>query len=158
MDALSDNYVRYYKLQSGGRLNVFYGQDGQGIGDVLKGAIGKSLPYIFPMVKGTVNDFLDTTEKMIEEGKSGKEVFKTALKAGLKGGLAKAKDKFLGDIGMTDGEQSGSGRKRKRRSTKRKGAKRRKTTRVYKRPKSTKRKRKSTKRKRSRKLNFKTNF
>ena len=156
MDALSDNYVRYYKLQSGGRLPVFYGQDGQGIGDVLKGTIGKSLPYIFPMVKGTVNDFLDTTEKLIEEGKSGKEVLKTALKAGLKGGLAKAKDKFLGDIGMTDGVQSGSGRKRKRRSTKRKGGKRRKTTkkaRVYKRPK-----RKTTKRKRSRKLNFKTNF
>ena len=157
MDALSDNYVRYYKLQSGGRLNVFYGQEGQGVGDVLRGAIGKSLPYIFPMVKGTVNDFLDTTEKMIEEGKSGKEVFKTALKAGLKGGLTKAKDKFLDDIGLTEGTQSGTGRKRKRRSTKRKGGKRRKRTtkkaRIYKRPK-----RKSTKRKRSRKLNFKTNF
>ena len=49
MDALSENYVRYYKLQSGGRLPVFYGQDGQGVGDVFKGAIGKIMPYVFPI-------------------------------------------------------------------------------------------------------------
>jgi len=163
MDALSDNYVRYYKLQSGGRLPVFYGQDGQGVGDVLKGAIGKIMPYVFPVVKGSVNDFLDTTEKLLAEGKSGKEIFKSAMKAGFKGGMTSAKDKFLEKIGLpapesaSESAQVGSGRKRKRRSTKRKGGKRRKTSKrpkVYKRPK-----RKGGKRKgKGRKLAFKTNF
>jgi len=158
MDALSDNYVRYYKLQSGGRLPVFYGQDGQGVGDVLKGAIGKIMPYVFPIVKGSVNDFLDSTEKLLAEGKSGKEIFTSALKAGFKGGLTSAKDKFLENIGLPSEEemettkesaQSGSGRKRKRRTPTRKGGKRRKRAPLYKRP--------PLKRK-GRKLQFKSNF
>ena len=167
MDALTDNYVRYYNLQKGGRLPVFYGQDGQGVGDVLKGAVGKLLPYMFPIAKGSVNDFLDTTEKLLADGKSGTDVLTSALKAGFKGGLKSAKNKFLensvlppsAEAALEGEKQSGSGRRRKRRRTSQKGGRRRKRTRIGKHRKVYKRAHKKSKRKRStRKLAFKTNF
>ena len=119
------------------------------------------MPYWLYMNILSVNDFLDTTEKLLAEGKSGKEIFKSAMKAGFKGGMTSAKDKFLENIGLpesgTESAQVGSGRKRKRRSTKRKGGKRRKTSKrpkVYNQPN-----RKGVKRNgKGRKLAFKTNF
>ena len=157
MDALTDNYVRYYKLQSGGRLPVFVGQDGDGIGDVLKGAVGKLMPYMFPVVKSSVNSFLDESEKLLAEGKNAKEILKSGLKAGFKGGLTTAKDSFLDNLALAsknEKAQTGSGRKRKRRAApKKKRAKRQK---LYKGQK--KNKRRKPKRKPTRKLAFRTNF
>ena len=164
METVADNYVRFYKLQSGGRLPVFYGQEGEGIGDVLKGAMGKLMPYVFPGVKGSVNEMMDSAEKLFKEGKSAKQIMKTSALAGLKGGFTAAKDKFLDDTFPIAPTQSGTGRRRKRKHTTQKGGgKRRKRARIggkrrrlYKKPKRKSSKRRS--RKGFRKLPFKTNF
>ncbi len=152
METLADNYVRYYKLQEGGRLPVFVGQDGDGLGDILKGALRTVLPFLFPVVKGALNTFMDTAQRGMSEGKGAKEIFTSGLKSGLQGGFEGAKGEFARRM-TSPIEQSGSGRKRKRRSThKVKTVKRR---REYKKGKS---KRKGKTKRKFRKIAFKTNF
>ena len=39
---------------------------------------------MFPVVKSSVNNFLDESEKLLAEGKNAKEILKSGLKAGKK--------------------------------------------------------------------------
>ena len=172
METLADNYVRFYKLQEGGKLPVFAGQDGDGLGDILKGAMRTFLPFLFPVVKGAMNNFMDTAQRGMSEGKSAKEILSSGLKSGLEGGITGGKNDFTRRMASGFGQsgngrkrkrrtkrtalpfgQKGNGRKRKRHNThKAKSGKRRK---VYKKAKS---RRKGKSKRKSRKLALKTNF
>ena len=137
-----DNYIKYYHLQSGGRLPVFMGQDGDGLGDMLKGLFGRAMPFLFPIVQGALNTFMDSTQKGISEGKSAKDILKGTLQPTLKS--------VVGGVGdqIRNYSQRGSGRKRRRVHRKKS-----KSRRVY------KGKKKYTKKQRKiRRLNFDSNF
>ena len=103
-----DNYIKYYHLQNGGRLPVFMGQDGDGIGDMLRGLLGRAIPFLFPVVQGALNTFMDSAQKGISEGKSVKDVLKDTLNPTLKS--------VVGGVGeqIRNYSQRGSGRKRRR--------------------------------------------
>ncbi len=137
-----DNYIKYYHLQNGGRLPVFMGQDGDGIGDMLRGLLGRAIPFLFPVVQGALNTFMDSAQKGISEGKSVKDVLKDTLNPTLKS--------VVGGVGeqIRNYSQRGSGRKRRR--THRKKIKAR---RVYK-----GKKKYSKKQRKIRRLNFDSNF
>jgi len=137
-----DNYIKYYHLQNGGRLPVFMGQDGDGIGYMLRGLLGRAIPFLFPVVQGALNTFMDSAQKGISEGKSVKDVLKDTLNPTLKS--------VVGGVGeqIRNYSQRGSGRKRRR--THRKKIKAR---RVYK-----GKKKYSKKQRKIRRLNFDSNF
>ena len=137
-----DNYIKYYHLQNGGRLPVFMGQDGDGIGDMLRGLLGRAIPFLFPVVQGALNTFMDSAQKGISEGKSVKDVLKDTLNPTLKS--------VVGGVGeqIRNYSQRGSGRKRRRIHRKKIKARR-----VYK-----GKKKYSKKQRKIRRLNFDSNF
>ena len=137
-----DNYLKYYSLQTGGRLPVFMGQDGDGIGDMLRGLLGRAIPFLFPVVQGALNSFMDSAQKGISDGKSAKEI--------LKGTIQPTLTSVVGGVGdqIRNYSQRGSGRKRKRSRRNKVKARR-----VYKAKKSL-----SKKQPKIRRLNFDSNF
>ena len=137
-----DNYIKYYNLQTGGRLPVFMGQDGDGLGDMLRGLFGRAIPFLFPVVQSALNTFMDSAHRGMSEGKSAKEILKGTLQPTLKS--------VVGGVGeqIRNYSQSGSGRKRRRVHRKKI-----KATRVYK-----GKKRHSKKQNKIRRLNFDSNF
>ena len=121
---------------------MFMGQDGDGIGDMLRGLLGRAIPFLFPVVQSALNTFMDSAQKGMSEGKSAKEVLKGTLQPTLKS--------VVGGVGdqIRNYSQRGSGRKRRRTSRKRIKARR-----VYKGRKSH-----SRKTSKIRRLNLNSNF
>lgn len=113
MDVQTQNYLRYYTTQAGGRLDTFQGarrgQYGSGLGDILSGIFRT----IFPIVAHGASTFLGELGKNKEEGNSWKDSAKNAL--------APAAHQMIGRVSRKlRKRQSGGGRRRKRRRTQKK--------------------------------------
>jgi len=62
-DHLADEYVKYYTSQDGGRLPVFRGQEGAGLGAFLSGMLRRVVPYVHPMLSSGLSSFISGTHK-----------------------------------------------------------------------------------------------
>ena len=140
LDQLFEVYVKHYKNQAGGRLPVFRGQEGAGLGDFLRGMFRRVAPYIMPALSSAASSFITNASGGLSEGRT--------LKESMKGAIQPAMFSSLASVGERMRSQEGSGRKRRRtKSKKNKATKRRKrnksVARVYKAPKSRKGRKKS---------------
>ena len=76
MIATKDNYLQYYEKQRGGEITVFRGgQQGDGLGDILRGI----LRFIAPIALRGVSNFASSTLKAREQGSSWKDAAKGAI-------------------------------------------------------------------------------
>ena len=163
MDQRAQAYYNYFNAQKGGAI-YFQGrrQNGDGLGDFLRGFWKNHGEGIIRAAKNVAGGFLSSASQGLSEGKSMKDVLRGTIKPTLTAGLASGSELL---------RQSGTGRKRRRAAQKggkrakrtRKGRARRKRAaisgapparrRVYKRGK-----RRSQNKRQSRKLNFISNF
>lgn len=106
MDSRTRSYLAYWNAQKGGAL-VFQGrrQNGDGLGDVLRGWLTRFGPAIGNVVRNVASGFMSSAAQGINEGKSVKEVLKGTIKPTLAAGLASGADLL---------KQSGTGRRKRR--------------------------------------------
>lgn len=104
-DKLVDLYIKYYTSQSGGRLPVFRGQSGDGLGDILRGIMKHVVPFVMPILSSGLSSFVSGTSQGLGEGKSLKESVRGAVRPS----LASAAEKVGEQI-----RQGGGGLKRRR--------------------------------------------
>ncbi len=116
---LVDVYVRHYLGQRGGALAAFHwarNQNGEGLGDILR-AIGRwfqpALREIAPIAKSGLSSFIKSTSTAMDEGKSLQEAAKGALAPTMSNVLSSAGERVMSRL---KGDQTGSGRKRRRHS------------------------------------------
>ena len=106
MDSRAQIYYNYFNGQRGGAY-YFQGrrQDGDGLGDVLRGFWKNHGEGIIRAAKNVASGFLSSASQGLSEGKSMKDVLKGTIKPTLTAGLASGSDLL---------KQSGSGPKRRR--------------------------------------------
>jgi hypothetical protein len=98
MITTKDSFLRYYESQRGGEIPVFRGgQQGEGLGDILRGI----LRFIAPIALRGISKFAGTTLKAREQGASWKDAAKGAIAPTL-GSIAK-------DVMGNFSNQGGSG-------------------------------------------------
>jgi hypothetical protein len=115
-------YCDYYAAQSGhagrqtgGALRVFIGarhQYGAGLGDILRGIFRTVAPILGPVLKSTIGTFLGETGSALSKGQTIKE----SLRGALKPTAQTAIESTISNVRKAR-EQSGGGRKRKRKNS-----------------------------------------
>jgi hypothetical protein len=80
---LTEHYVTYYRNQLGGRLPVFKGQSGDGIGDFFRSILSHVLPFLVPALTSAAGTVLSEGARGMSEGKSIKEAYVGALRPAL---------------------------------------------------------------------------
>ena len=162
MDAHARIYYNYFNGQRGGAY-YFQGrrQDGDGLGDVLRGFWKNHGEGIIRAAKNVASGFLSSASQGLSEGKSMKDVLRGTIKPTLTAGLASGSD-LLKQTGNGPKRRRGAakGGKRASRAQKTRAPRKRASApgvppsrRVYKRGS-----RASQNKRQSRKLNFISNF
>lgn len=108
MDPQTNQYLQYYKAQSGGQLNVFAGsrraQLGGGLGDILRG-IWRTL---FPIAARGASTFLSETLKSRDSGRGWRDAAKAALAPTVQNVADSAVSKLSGGGGGSGGRRRGA--------------------------------------------------